>query len=324
MMFIVMHHIIITTIAPNFCSLRYNIVDTFFHTAVVIFVIITGYFGINFKFGRLIRLWAQVAYYSIISGLISYFILHSIGLKQLFDCALPYYRKPYWFMSAYIELFFVAPALNVVVQSFSQKHLALLIVALLLVNNLFPSDLIYGSGLILFSLLYLIGRYLHLYKDSSWRSNSKIATTIVCYMLLISVLFYLLSPDSSLFWKFIGFAYRYYGVGTILLSIMLFYFFKNISFSSKVVNYSAASALSIYLIHENHLISYYIYEYPTYALVAYLPQSVTLVSVALLVSVCCIFVDQIRLKLFVLIEPFFNSTERILKSVTEWLFILVK
>lgn len=324
MMFIIMHHIIITTIAPEFCSLLYNIADTLFHTAVVIFVIITGYFGINFKLGKLLRLWAQVAYYSIIAGLIAYFALHSIGLKQLFDCALPYYRKPYWFMSTYIELFLVAPALNVVVRSFIQKHLALLIVVLLFVNNLFPADLIFGSGLILFALLYLIGRYLRLYMDSKWSSNSKLACSIICYMLLIAALFYILPPNSSIFQKFIGFSYRYYGIGTIFLSIMIFYFFKNITFTSKLVNYATASVLSIYLIHENHLISHYVYELPTEILNTYLPSFFSLVAVALGISICCIMIDQIRLKLFSLIDPIFNAVEQKLKSAIDTLFYLGK
>lgn len=324
MMFIIMHHIIITTIAPKFCSPLYNITDTLFHTAVVIFVIITGYFGINFKLGRLLRLWAQVAYYSIIAGLIAYFALHSIGLKQLFDCALPYYRKPYWFMSTYIELFLVAPALNSVVRSFTQKHLTLLIVVLLFVNNLFPADLIFGSGLILFAMLYFIGRYLRLYKDRHWSSNRKLACSIICYMFFIAALFYILPPSSFLFQKLIGFSYRYYGIGTILLSVMIFYFFKNITFASKIVNYAAASVLSIYLIHENHLISHYVYELPTEILNTYLPPFLSMVAVALGVSVCCVIIDQTRIKLFLLIDPIFNAVEQMLKSAIDKLYSIVR
>ena len=195
-------------------------------------------------------------------------------------------------MSTYIELFLVAPALNIVVRSFTQKHLTLLIVVLLFVNNLFPADLIFGSGLILFAMLYFIGRYLWLYKDRHWSSNRKLACSIICYMFFIAALFYILPPSSFLFHKLIGFSYRYYGIGTILLSVMIFYFFKNITFASKIVNYAAASVLSIYLIHENHLISHYVYELPTETLNTYLPPFLSMVAVALGVSVLSVIIDQ--------------------------------
>ena len=77
MIFIVMHHIIITTIAPQFSSSFYNFLDFIFHTAVVIFIIISGYFGIHFKLNKFLKLWAQVLYYSITIGLISYLLLNS-------------------------------------------------------------------------------------------------------------------------------------------------------------------------------------------------------------------------------------------------------
>lgn len=322
MMFIVMHHIIITTIAPNFCNPFYNVLDTIFHIAVVVFVIITGYFGISFKLGRLIRLWAQIAFYSILAGFVAYFVLHTISIKQLCDCALPIYRKPYWFMSSYVELFLVAPALNAVVNNLNRKELLFTIVALLYSTNVFPPDVILSSGLLLFSLLYLIGRYLAIYKNEDYKSNTKLILMLVVYLIL-TIPFYLLQPDSTIFQKFISFGYRYFGLGTIFMSIIVFYLFKNITLYNKTINWAAASVLSIYLIHENHLISFYIYEYPTKYLLGYVPSFLAMIIVAFFVTVSCILFDKIRVALFRYIEPVFLWVENAVCSIVNRILHIV-
>ena len=49
MLFIVMHHIISSVIAPGFSSKGFACIDVIFHTAVIIFVLISGYFGIKLR-----------------------------------------------------------------------------------------------------------------------------------------------------------------------------------------------------------------------------------------------------------------------------------
>ena len=48
MVFIVTHHIISSVVAPNFSNRIYACVDVFLHTAVIVFVLITGYFVLRY------------------------------------------------------------------------------------------------------------------------------------------------------------------------------------------------------------------------------------------------------------------------------------
>ena len=54
MLFIVMHHIISSVIAPGFSSKGFACIDVIFHTAVIVFVLSSGYFGINVRIKSLL------------------------------------------------------------------------------------------------------------------------------------------------------------------------------------------------------------------------------------------------------------------------------
>lgn len=313
MMFIVMHHIIITTVAPQFSSAVYNGFDTVFHTAVVIFVIISGYYGINFKVNKLVKLWAQVAYYSVLAGLIAFFVLHSIGIKSLVGCFFPIYTRPYWFVSAYVELFLFSPILNIVAQKASRRQLLAGILVLMFSTWAFPTDLLSGTGLPVFSMLYLVGRYMAQYKADSYKNNKQVALCLFILIAVITVLGIICPPQSRLFYTYLGLCYRYYSIGTLLLSLLIFLFFRNMVFHSKAINYMAGSVFAIYLIHENHLVSQYTYEMPVrWLMTAGLPSGLAMVIVAFALVLFCVGFDQIRIMLFKLCDPIFAFVERII------------
>lgn len=321
MMFIVMHHIIITTVAPQFSSAVYNGFDTVFHTAVVIFVIISGYYGINFTVNKLVKLWVQVAYYSVLAGLIAFFVLHSIGVKSLLGCFFPIYTRPYWFVSAYIELYLFSPILNVITHKASRRQLLAGILVLMFSTWAFPTDLLSGTGLPVFSMLYLVGRYMAKYKAYSYRKNKQVALYLFIMIAVITLLGILCPQKSRLFYTYLGLCYRYYSVGTLLLSLLIFLFFRNIVFHSKIINYMARSVFAIYLIHENHLVSQYTYEMPVRWLIATgFPSGLAMVIVAFVLVLFCVGLDQIRIFFFKLCEPLFDLIERIiLKSYQKFI-----
>ena len=57
MIFIIMHHIISSVIAPEFSIKGFACIDVVLHTAVIIFVLISGYFGINLRIKTLLILF---------------------------------------------------------------------------------------------------------------------------------------------------------------------------------------------------------------------------------------------------------------------------
>ena len=82
MIFIIIHHIIYQVVTPNFDNRMYACVDVFLHTAVIIFVLITGYFGLRFSWHKAMLLLFQVLFYSILLGSIAHLYF---GIGTTFD-----------------------------------------------------------------------------------------------------------------------------------------------------------------------------------------------------------------------------------------------
>ena len=82
MIFIIIHHIIYQVVTPNFDNRMYACVDVFLHTAVIIFVLITGYFGLRFSWHKAMLLLFQVLFYSeVLLIFILELVLRSISLS---------------------------------------------------------------------------------------------------------------------------------------------------------------------------------------------------------------------------------------------------
>ena len=110
--------------------------------AVNIFVLITGYFMSisQMKFSRLLKLSIQVETYSLICFFVSVILFRQkIGLDEIFKYVLPLTSNSYWFASAYAILIALAPLLNQLIKSMSQKVHILSIILLLLLFSVVPS-----------------------------------------------------------------------------------------------------------------------------------------------------------------------------------------
>ena len=299
MMSIVAHHIICTVISPDHTSAVYNYLDLILHTAVVIFVLISGYFGINFKLGKLLRFEGQVLFYSSIIGCIAFFFIQSIDIKELIHCFMPSSYKLYWFVSAYLGLYLISPLLNTAFQNMSKrKHLYTIIVLMFCINtiNSLPAYE-QASNIGLMITLYALGRYLKSY-DVNWLKSNKNCLSVllgIAFFVLPIVACFCVNIEKEKIWNVF---YNYYGIGCIFISVLIFSIFKNMFFTSKILNRFAASVFAIYLIHENHLISEYVYVTPTLFLNKYLPMSLSLLLVTTTVTMGGLLMDQIRISLF--------------------------
>lgn len=82
------------------------------------------------------------------------------------------------------------------------------------------------------------------------------------FALLVFVLSY--QPTTErLFPHFVNQFYKYNGLCIIMFGIAILHIFTRWKFHNRYINYISSSTLSIYLIHENHKISYFVYIWPT-------------------------------------------------------------
>ena len=142
-----------------------------FAVAVNAFVLISGYFGINFKWNRLLKLDLQAIFYSVLLLVVSIGIgWHVFNLSRDFLLFFPILSKQYWFITCYAVLYVIAPLLNQWAASMDKalyKRLLILGAAIIYlwptISYLFNAGQFIndsGYGIINFAYLYMLGYYL--------------------------------------------------------------------------------------------------------------------------------------------------------------------
>ncbi len=188
-------------------SIGYNtpalwIIYSFCYCSVDIFVLISGYFlcKSEFKFKKIIELWVQVFFYSIIIGFI-FFVLKDArfsSVKTYLNCIFPFTSKAYWFFSIYTILYLISPYINKMINALNKEEFKRLLIIggilFFLANEFIPGthlfDRTYGFGILWFIYLYLFAAYIRLY-DSIKLDNKLLLFLYVisCFFLYFSRLF---------------------------------------------------------------------------------------------------------------------------------------
>ena len=235
----------------------FNILECISNSTVACFIMISGYFGINFKWEQ----WMRIIILTTVYGLLAYLAItdfQSISMDGLARrvFVVPLYSN--WFISCYLILMLLAPFLN----SFSaqcgkqqfQRLLLIMLVAFSLVPTFFNSSfgpIISGGGkcltFIIFS--YLTGRYIKLHHDTNI-SRKKTAIVFLTTVLLMYSLNHLatilLHKQSKMF-----------SIDCSILiyvsALAIFYFYKSLSFQSRVINSIATNVLAVYLLEESRI-----------------------------------------------------------------------
>ena len=227
-----------------------------FAVAVNAFVLISGYFGINFKWYRLLKLDMQAIFYSVLLLVVSIGIgWHVFNLSRDFLLFFPILSKQYWFITCYAVLYIIAPLLNQWAASMDKalyKRLLILGAAIIYlwptISYLFNAGQFIndsGYGIINFAYLYMLGYYL--------RHHHVDRASVVRYWggyIFVSALLFVLQYSLSYVLGFEFTSWISYNTVFILVgAVCLFLAFKNMNFQSNSVNMLAKPCLAVYLIH---------------------------------------------------------------------------
>ena len=160
------------------------------------FVLITGYFMIESKFRleKLVKLWAQIWFYSILFMAIFYgFGITEFNFDTFIRNLMPITYSMYWFATTYLVLYILTLFLNPAVKAMSRKRYLALVATLGILWSVLPTvtngDFGY-STLGLFILLYLVGGYFRLY-PTHWtkQCRSNFMLGIIMYGVIIASAF---------------------------------------------------------------------------------------------------------------------------------------
>jgi hypothetical protein len=291
------------------------------YTSVNCYVLIAGYFLCKkTKFLKnIISTWLIVFFYSISLFLFSlFFIGNPFKISNFIISIFPILSREYWFASVYIGLLILAPYINSAYLKLSLKSFKQLIVICIVLFSLWPVCFPFssalnsggGEGIVWFVTLYLIAVCI--------RSSTTIKLPI--HILIMGTIFStvflfitkLLINDTTLyiFGESIGSGlfYQYNSPIVLIASIMFFLIFVKTKINAnsrftKFIKLISNSTFGTYLIHDNPFVKDWIWSKLNYH---YIDSEITLipyiVGVSAIVFICCIIVDIVRRRLFVLFK----------------------
>lgn len=169
------------------------------------FILISGFYGVKMKIGRIISLWIQTSFYALLSAVLIKIFWGGYIFKNLIDAPLSLFDGGWWFVTDYLILMLLSPFLNAGIEKIDKKTLGIVIVVL--------SFIMYGAEwfhaknstmpLLLFFNTYLIGRYVRLY-PIQWLEKNRFVILILGLTLLVAepIVLHVIGLDSKM--KFVG------------------------------------------------------------------------------------------------------------------------
>jgi surface polysaccharide O-acyltransferase-like enzyme len=228
-----------------------NSMRSFAGVAVIIFLLITGYFrSSTAKSSKrdVIKLTITLITYFI--GILIFCVTYmkSSILQQLIDaftCQGIYYHL--WYIWPFLFVVLLSPFLNILLGNINKRQHITLLTILYISQSIFPYIIFSGllqSRLLLFITLYIQGAYIRKYGI-----NISIEFAISCYLLLsaiISYLNYLYNLNTAAYLPYFS---DYTSILTIASAIFLFLAFEKWNYSSNIINRVSNSTYGAYLSH---------------------------------------------------------------------------
>ena len=273
------------------------------------FVMISGWFGIKASLKGAVKLLFQVVFLA----LLCFGVFAALGQPVSFKKdLLPYllFGSGYWFVVSYLVLYALSPVLNTFVEKASKREFSHVLIAFFAAAFVFGflldvGHFAFGFSPLSFIGLYLLARYVRIY-PGKYSSFSK--WTDFGIYLVVS----LLSMAGFLFgykWFGMGFHLNHYDSPlAVVAALYLLLFFSKLSFQNDIVNWLAASAFAIYIIHTNSLVYPYFIQCSSFIA----DNRPFLASVGLLVlflamaALLCILIDKFRILIWQSISRIFD------------------
>lgn len=264
MLLIVFHHVdLIIPLWPKDISFFQSIMIDFFgafgKVGVNIYVLITGYFMWNrqIKTKAWIRVIVETQFYAWIALLFGILIGYSFGFKEILTYIFPILFSFRWFATAYVILYLLIPLVNISIKKCNFTTLLSAIFVLVFTLSIMPTIGLKPaySDVAWLVMICIIGGIINKYNLFSKVNISVQKTSVLiifCLLFVVSIIIlttyifrklaiYTLDPDY--------FMIQNSSFLSLIISIIIFYAFSKIRFSSIKVNAFAGLMFGIYLIH---------------------------------------------------------------------------
>lgn len=221
------------------------------HVGVILFVLISGYYGIKASVSGFLKLFMMVLIYYLPIEIVRC-VHHNGDILQTLQFIS---NTPYWFIRTYLYLYLLSPILNKYLATVERirintSTILLCIIAIYFGTTHGDPSLSDGKNLVNFMFLYFLGNTLSYYKDKWLKVKS--GCLLVAYVVMNIITFSILmsygreSPLGGAVWNL---SFPYCSVMLIISATLLFMLFSKLQIHSKFVNAIASSTFAIYLIH---------------------------------------------------------------------------
>lgn len=239
----------------------------FVYIGVNCFVLISGYFGIKFSIRKLLSLYLTCFFFYFCVGVLNFFFngFAYWKLKELLlRCFLPISHSDAWFLCCYFLLMFLAPLLNMAMNSFDKKGYQVSLVLLSIINLYFGyywkvdfSGNAHGFTLMQLVWMYFIGGYIRRYisLDMLHKRKWTLLGVYICCSIIYGMVSNLNISQPLPHWDGI----YYHNPVLVISSIAFFCFFITSNINSSTINFMAVSSFGIYLAQSelNHYLNFY-------------------------------------------------------------------
>lgn len=326
-MFLVMvYHVNYWGMAQKFAPLEsYSELQVFGYTlmkcvsmvCVNLFVLISGWYGIKPNIKKLLGLFFQIWFFSIPLYLAFVYFYDDIHFS-LAKFVHYLFFSDYWFVIAYLMLYLMSPILNAFVESANKRQLQITILSYYIFQFVYgwfdrSPYFDHGCSPLVFIGLYLVARYIRVYKD--WFDIITIKQVIVSYtsVLFITVLICtILGIKGECSW--VSMLMQYSSPLTVCLSIILLLFFSKLKLNNnKYITLLGTSSFAVYLFHD----ATYFYEklfypagcwiYCNFSIIISLALLLIFLSTIYMIS---IILDFLRIKLWTKVVNFTLPSKR--------------
>ncbi len=258
-------------------------------------------------------LWLQAFFYTMLCYVLACFISPDLfGIKNLLHAVLPVTFSNYWYLTAYFCLFFLAPALNFLVNNMPEKQLKRIIIACMFLFSIMPTfsmkdmfNIKFGYDFVWITFLYLLGAYFRKYDVLE---RIKLKKAIFIYLLSVLISWGFRMAIEFITAQILGKAvygillFQYVSPTVIISAIMLLAVFSKIKIKTgteQVVKFLTPLVFGVYLIHENKyvrpIIEYFVKDFGNLSPIV-LPFAV--IGAAILIYLLCTAIEFLRHNLF--------------------------
>lgn len=290
------------------------------------FCLISGYFGIKFSVKKLLKLEIMMIMLSLLETLALCMVFPqemqgAVLLEQLAKSVFPFVSRKYWFYSCYICLFIFSGYIDKLIEVLKEQELKRLVFLLVLIFSVFPTLFYFeimqdaGKGLVQMFMLYLVGRYIRLFRDVKinklyaliafcvlWTLN----TISIMHPIRLGSLVHSLCRDDS--------------ITNIIMAILLLYIFKDMEFSSKWVNKFTKNMFAVFAL-ENAVVQIVaeMLRQSGFGINGKALGTLTLIGIVAAILIFCAMIGGIRELIFGKVENKIiavgeNAFERIVKK----------